>query len=243
MLATTVQAFSVHQNTPGKTRLAAKTSEVLPPIAPTTVSVVGRQSVMLQATSSGGKKKRRRRRKQSPAAGSNAAESSSSSPPPTPKAAAEKPSPVEAPKAVEKVSVEVDVVEALDADDDEEVDIAVLKDVASFSFDGPIEGVEGEGTTTIPTPQAGISESGEAVPSPEAQDGAIPLPDIKDTLRRKEVEAQMARMEEEQEAKQKKIDRKDRQALLKVRLWAEKNDCEIVLSCSKSSPIFSFSLI
>ncbi|KAL3925576.1 MAG: hypothetical protein SGARI_005817, partial [Bacillariaceae sp.] len=165
-----------------------------------------RQSVRLEATSSGGKKKRRRRRKQAPA--SSGAEST---PAPEKKAA-----PAETPKPVaEKVSVQVESIDIDEVDDEEEIDLAAIKDVASFSFDGAIEGVVDD--TSLPPPPAGVVDSMEAVPpTPEAEDGAIPLPDIKDTLRRKEVEQQMARLEEEQEVPQKKIDRKDRTALLKL---------------------------
>ncbi|KAL3922656.1 MAG: hypothetical protein SGILL_002090 [Bacillariaceae sp.] len=211
LLSTTVQAFSTPRNAPGNAGLPVRTTAVVRPLTSTTAATfLGRSSVRLQATSSGGKKKRRRRRKQPPV---DAAESSS----PPPKTATEMPAAVEAPKeTVEKISVEVDIVDTFDGSDaDEGVDLAVLKDVASFSFDGAIEGVDGEGTATTPSPPAGISESGEVVQSPESQDGAIPLPDIKDTLRKKEVAAQMARLEEQQEEKQQKIDRNDRQALLK----------------------------
>ena len=45
----------------------------------------------------------------------------------------------------------------------------------------------------------------------------IPLPDIKEVLKKKEIEEEMARMEEEQAETKVKIKRSDRKALAKVR--------------------------
>ena len=196
-MALTVQSFTVTRN--HVTSLSISTTRQQTTASP----VFTRQSVLLEATSSGGKKKRRRRRKQPPAGGDSS---------PSPPAPAEKATPKQSPKPVaETVQVDID-----DGDEaEEEIDLAAIKDVASFSFDGAIEGVTDDTAATLPPPPSGVVDSMDA-PAPEAEDGAIPLPDIKDTLRRKEVEQQMARMEEEQEAKQKKIDRKDRDALLKV---------------------------
>ena len=104
-----------------------------------------------------------------------------------------------------------------DDDEDEEIDIATIKDVANFSFDGPsvtsstdITKSSSPISSSLPPPSSSSSDT------VQEEDGAIPLPDIKDTLRRKELQAEMERMEE-QEINQKKIDRKDRGALLKVR--------------------------
>jgi hypothetical protein len=96
-----------------------------------------------------------------------------------------------------------------DLNDDQVDDAATIMEVASFTFDGPpvIGGVSDN--AVVPTTAAAATT--------KAEDGAIPLPDIKDTLRRKELEARMAQMEAEQESQKPKIDRKDRQALLKVR--------------------------
>ena len=51
---------------------------------------------------------------------------------------------------------------------------------------------------------------------PQESEGAIPLPDIKEALKKKEQEEQLARMEEEKEANKIKIKRTDKEALLKV---------------------------
>ena len=53
--------------------------------------------------------------------------------------------------------------------------------------------------------------------SPQEAEGAIPLPDIKEALKKKEMEEELARMEEEKEASKVKIKRGDSDALLKVR--------------------------
>jgi hypothetical protein len=224
VLAATVQSFTAPQPSLGRSHLssvkATAKSHPIPTAAATTIFMRQRAVIQLQATSSpgGDKKKRRRRRKQPPPPAGGGSTTEVSSPPP---AAAEKISPKETPKTVENVSEEQDMD---DFDDDEEIDIASIKEVANFSFDGPIEGVEG---ATLSPPD--VSDSVQAVPSTKAEDGAIPLPDIKDTLRRKEVQAEMARMEEEQEVKQKKINRKDRDALLKVRLWQKEIVASLVL--------------
>jgi hypothetical protein len=47
--------------------------------------------------------------------------------------------------------------------------------------------------------------------------GAIPLPDIKQTLRKKEMEEEIARMAEEKEEKKVRIKRTDKEAFRKVR--------------------------
>jgi hypothetical protein len=51
----------------------------------------------------------------------------------------------------------------------------------------------------------------------EAESGAIPLPDIKQVLRKKFMEEEITRIEEEQEDKTVKIKRTDRKAMLRVR--------------------------
>lgn len=102
-----------------------------------------------------------------------------------------------------------------DSMEDEEIDVAAIKDVASFKFDGVLPKGLGLGSAPIAGEVSPSSSTSSALPV-EKEDGSIPLPDIKDTLRRKELEQQMALMEEEQQEK-KKINRKDRKALLKVR--------------------------
>lgn len=44
----------------------------------------------------------------------------------------------------------------------------------------------------------------------------IPLPDIRDTLKRKEIEEEMARLSQEKEQQRPKIKRSDREAFVKV---------------------------
>lgn len=161
--------------------------------SPTTPTYFERRSVILQATD--GKKKRgKRRRKQAPTADDNN------------------------PKQQQQQEVEVEMIEMdFDEDDDdfdeEEIDIATIKDVANFSFDGKIDNIDTSKIASGKSSTTSTITDNISVVEPK-EDGAIPLPDIKDTLRRKEIEAEMAREEEETQAK--KIDRKDRKALLKV---------------------------
>jgi hypothetical protein len=51
----------------------------------------------------------------------------------------------------------------------------------------------------------------------QTESGAIPLPDIKQVLRKKFMEEELSRIEEEQEDQQVKIKRTDRKAMARVR--------------------------
>ena len=54
----------------------------------------------------------------------------------------------------------------------------------------------------------------------DSNEGPIPLPDIRDQLRRKELQQKIAQMEAEEEAKKVKIKRSDKEAFTKVsRPW------------------------
>ena len=61
----------------------------------------------------------------------------------------------------------------------------------------------------------------ETVASDSPGDDAIPLPDIKQARKKKEMEAQLARMEEEKEEKRVKIKRSDSEAFRKVGWWCD----------------------
>jgi hypothetical protein len=93
-----------------------------------------------------------------------------------------------------------------DFEDEEEVDISMLKDIANFKFDGEIAGAD----TSEVTPRGSDTIT-------------IPLPDIKDTLRKKELEEEMARIEEAEAEIRVKIKRSDKKAMAKVRIpcWHE----------------------
>jgi hypothetical protein len=87
-----------------------------------------------------------------------------------------------------------------------EDDLSILRDVAQFEFnadDAIPMGVQDEPKKSAPSPTA-------------ASDGAIPLPDIKEVRKRKQLEEAMARMEEEKEEKKVKIKRSDKEAFVKV---------------------------
>ena len=53
---------------------------------------------------------------------------------------------------------------------------------------------------------------------PSSNEGPIPLPDIRDQLKRKELQEKIAQMEAEEEAKKVKIKRSDKEAFTKVSL-------------------------
>jgi len=83
------------------------------------------------------------------------------------------------------------------------------------------EEINVEGAESIDTPQqtidkiTGPAAGLEASSVKEEEDGSIPLPDIKDMLRRKKIEANQGSMDFD--LPKNKIDRNDRTALLKVR--------------------------
>ena len=139
----------------------------------------------------GGKKKRRRRKRKT----EGEAETSSPEPPASVEASVSSP--------------EVPV--ALDAPVDsgyEEFNPADIKSVADFSFDGPVEA----------PPQTVDEKAAAALPNiVQEEDGSIPLPDIRDTLKRKKMGETAVKGVMEDNMPKTKIDRTDRDALLKVR--------------------------
>ena len=162
----------------------------------------------------GEKKKRRRKRKQDPESERTVATAT-----------------------IETSNTENNEVKNKDGLEEEEIDVSVMKDVASFSFGGAgsigdIGDIDSSSQTMNDSaaPQAAIS-------SVEKQDGSLPLPDIKDTLKRKELGSTIkGRMEEEDDSKKKKIDRRDKVALLKVCIAPQYTmrvcECECVLYLS-----------
>jgi hypothetical protein len=122
-------------------------------------------------------------------------------------------------------------------EEEEEIDVSVMKDVASFSFGGA--GSIGDIGDIDASSQAMNDSTAPpaAISSVEKQDGSLPLPDIKDTLKRKELGSTIkGRMEEEDDSKKKKIDRRDKVALLKVCIAPQYTmcvcECEYVLNLS-----------
>mmetsp|Transcript_9665 Transcript_9665/g.20946 ORF Transcript_9665/g.20946 Transcript_9665/m.20946 type:complete len:361 (-) Transcript_9665:204-1286(-) len=143
------------------------------------------QLAAANSSGEGGKKKRRRKRKKDPVAQVD----------PAPKSEA---------------VVEFESLEGLE--DDEEMNVADIKNVANFSFAGP-GGLDGS------SPQS-IDESAVSAPMPsssvEEVDGSIPLPDIKDTMRQKQITINKGNTDEDSIMPKTKINRGDRQALLKL---------------------------
>jgi hypothetical protein len=64
----------------------------------------------------------------------------------------------------------------------------------------------------------GVEDDEKVAPDMQADSGAIPLPDIKQVLRKKFMEEELSRIEEEQEDQQVKIKRTDRKAMARVRI-------------------------
>jgi hypothetical protein len=159
-----------------------------------------------EGESGGGKKtrKRRKRKSQRPADTQSAAATTTST---TPQATQSIPS-ASKPIVVEDDSVVLSMDDFDAILEDEEIDVDMIRDIASFKFDGP------DPTAAVDVSSSSSSSSSQGATKDDS--GAIPLPDIKDTIRRKEMEAELARIKEDEQEKT-KIDRSDRTALLKVR--------------------------
>jgi hypothetical protein len=173
-------------------------------------------STMLAAKSSsgeGGKKKRRRKRKK------GEAEDAETAPAPAAAAAAAvaseslkaKSLPFAPPAPTESITVTNFEGEV------EEISMEDIQGVAEFSF---------KGKTEVPVPPAQAAQDAAASPitpvssSVQEVDGYIPLPDIRDTLRRKKMEVANKGGPGgpmENNMPKTKIDRNDRVALMKVR--------------------------
>eukprot|EP00533_Pseudo-nitzschia_delicatissima_P014982 CAMPEP_0197276324 /NCGR_PEP_ID=MMETSP1432-20130617/15178_1 /TAXON_ID=44447 /ORGANISM="Pseudo-nitzschia delicatissima, Strain UNC1205" /LENGTH=363 /DNA_ID=CAMNT_0042742351 /DNA_START=50 /DNA_END=1141 /DNA_ORIENTATION=+ len=144
-------------------------------------------------------KKKRRRRKQKAEDAPEAKSSSPESPLSTPSATVDA-SPVSLPS---KPSLEPEIVNV----EGEEINVADIKSVANFSFDGP---------ASIESPESVDDKAATVMPSIQAEDGAIPLPDIRDTLKRKKMGETPDKGAMEDNMPKTKIDRRDRTALLKL---------------------------
>ena len=156
----------------------------------------------------GGKKKRRRRkRKKGPPQQANTDKPSAPAPAaPAPAAIAETSLPpattVEASSKAE-ASTNDSIESPPPTFEGEEINVDDIKNVADFSFSGTLKS---DDTPIEPPPRSTVEE------------GSIPLPDIRDTLRRKKMEVSQkgggGAMEDNMPKT--KIDRKDRAALMKV---------------------------
>jgi len=171
-------------------------------------------SKLFAAKGSGGKKRRRRKRKK--AVDETRKQESPPAATTTPPAVA---AAVVSPPSTKLETTVADTTETLSPPpsfDDEEVDVSDLQGVASFSFSGG--DVLAPPTTET---SGGNADSTQMLPDVVRQeDGLIPLPDIRDTLRRKKMEvANMGRSGDgmmEDNMPKGKIDRNDRKALLKL---------------------------
>lgn len=143
----------------------------------------------LSATGKKGSSKRRRRRKKPPAA------------------PAQDPVKVSQPTIVEGLEQE-DEEGLTKADDD---DLAVISDVAKFEFQTDKE------LTMGVVQDKEIVEETSTSSAVEPSSNAIPLPDIKEARKKKQMEQELARLEKEQEEQRVKIKRSDKEAFTKVR--------------------------
>jgi hypothetical protein len=233
LFLTTLSTVEVNVHSFSFPNLPSPLSSSTTPPTTTTCHPLVRHHVFLAVTSgsSDGKKKKRRRRKEASTAEderntfisstmTNTKKSIS-----TPPSSSASPPPLLPPivKSTPSLSVKETMLDNNCVDDAiekesnyDEMTIATIKDIADFSFDGSIEGVGSN--PSIASPSTSLSSSladEDQSTASEAEDNTIPLPDIKDALKRKEVKAEIARVAEEQ-AERKKIDRNDRVALLKV---------------------------
>jgi len=153
-------------------------------------SEIRKKATILAAATEGSKKsKRKRRRKKPPAA------------------------PAEDPVKVSQEKVEGLVREEVDDDDDDEPemltkeDMAVIGDVAKFEFQMDKEiamGVIDDDTKAASDSSSSMSNT-------------IPLPDIKEARKKKQMEEELARQEKEKEEQKVRIKRSDKEAFARVR--------------------------
>lgn len=114
---------------------------------------------------------------------------------------AESPTPLETPN-------ESPLALSTEQDDEETVDISMINEVANFRFEPKNEGGS-TATKTDPDATATMGNRGTA----------IPLPDIKEARLKKQIEEELAKKEEEDEANKVRIKRSDKEAFRKVRAY------------------------
>mmetsp|Transcript_27407 Transcript_27407/g.63402 ORF Transcript_27407/g.63402 Transcript_27407/m.63402 type:complete len:425 (+) Transcript_27407:616-1890(+) len=161
----------------------------------TSTRLTSTRSTRLQAkaTSGSGNKKRRRKRKQQPTTASKEEKEQdlTATPPPAAAAAA-----------------------ASDAEPISDSDKDLIGEIAKFEFQPSADGA------ALPKDLSGISDSNEVLDASDVvqsnDPAAIPLPDIKDTLKRKQLQQELEQMEQEAANKQVKIKRSDTDAFLKL---------------------------
>lgn len=138
------------------------------------------------------KKKRRRKRKD---------------PPPTSAAMGEQPAKEPLPSSAEPAS-------AKEEEETSEEDISMLTDIANFKFDS--DGALPAPEDKVPLSLEDDASSSTPIPGSLKKDDPLVLPDIKDQLRKKQLEQELAEMEEEKKQSVKKIKRSDIGAFTKL---------------------------
>lgn len=77
----------------------------------------------------------------------------------------------------------------------------------------------------------GPSAAVEETVQPESSEGAIPLPDIREALKKKQLEEELARAQEEEEEQRVLVNRSDKEAFAKVRFrYAHSFDSDTFIS-------------
>jgi hypothetical protein len=110
------------------------------------------------------------------------------------------------------------------------VDLTMMNEIANYEFQNKQDDV----TINLIEPQQSTSSSSSAV------SGAIMLPDIKEARKRKQMEEEIARIQQQQDEQKVKIKRTDKEAFRKVRLFQCYQLSHAVPNSTKHSNSFAF---
>jgi hypothetical protein len=163
---------------------------------------------------------------------------------------------------LEKTTVIREDIGAIDDDDDNQSlgesltpqDIAAIADVARFEFQKDKEFSMGTtAATNAPDSNNNNPSADDAIATAASTQSvtpanAIPLPDIKEARKRKQMEEELAKIEQEQEANKVKIKRSDKEAFRKVRAESSRTivttfSSECALTANLFIRLFSISTI
>jgi hypothetical protein len=215
---------------PTSTTTLSSPSRIVLPLTSTSTSTTtfGRHLVAVEAE----KKKRRRKEPPSEAAAPPQKSEAVAAAPQVVEVVVVKPIPEPTPAAVVVIPVVAEPMSSSSAQKTEEESFkSILLDAKDFDDDA----ASTESTTTslsdlfqvakfkfVPDNDItkGVKDDETVASSSEmmmpGEEGSIPLPDIKQVLRRKEIEKELERMEEERESQKVKINRKDKKAMARV---------------------------
>jgi hypothetical protein len=140
------------------------------------------------------------------------------------------------------VKVSLEVVEGLIEDETQpltEADLSTISDIARFEFQN-----DKAMSMSILTEDLDIASTDDSAP---VVSGAIPLPDIREARKRKQLEEELAREAQEKEEQKVKIKRTDKEAFRRVSILIERTfvflvvrpDLRCGLCANSYSPIFT----